>query len=83
MSTNKTAKAFAYCSLKGRPKPSCRDFSEASTWKYQRGNQSGTSFPAKTGIRCYPRQFPQVERESDQSTRKKYTNMKVKLMIII
>ena len=47
---------------------------QRSTWKNQKRSQSEASFPVKDRYTLLSRQSPQIERESDQSTKKAVTN---------
>ena len=50
---------------------------EASTWKNQRGNQSGASFPEQAGIRHFHDSFPISKESQIRALEKANTNKAV------
>ena len=57
--------------------PLCRKAQEASTWKNQRGIQSGASFPEQAGIRHFHDSFPKSKESQIRALEKAYTNKAV------
>ena len=54
--------------------PLCRKAQEASTWKNQRGIQSGASFPEQAGIRHFHDSLPKSKESQIRALEKAHTN---------